>query len=394
MDESAPSVIELERTIATLEATTQIARAVGDQTDLDVILELVAKRGRALVSARGLVIELLDGDELVIAAEAGDLPLDLVDKRIALARTVASAALTSRRTQRIEVDANRARFDQHGLGSLGIDASAGLVVPLVFQARAHGVLLALDRLEDGPDFSREDERLLEAFAVSAAIAVATAQSVADEHHRQRLAAAEAERGRWARELHDETLQGLAALRVGLSVARRSGRPEVLSEAVDGALRQLEIEIANLRALITDLRPAALDELGTEAAVKAIVARAETGGLAVDLTIDLASAADPHTSRHIPELETAVYRIVQEALTNALKHGRATSAVIAVREADDQVHVLVRDDGCGFRSKAETEGFGILGMRERAELQHGRLEISSAPGEGTSVTASMPVRRRS
>jgi signal transduction histidine kinase len=209
-----------------------------------------------------------------------------------------------------------------------------------------------------------------------------------------LAAAEAERGRWARELHDETLQGMAALRVGLSVARRSGRPEVLAEAVDGVLGQLEIEIANLRALITDLRPATLDELGTEAAVKAIVARAETGGLAVDLTIDLVSAADPRRTRHIPELETAVYRIVQEALTNTLKHGNATSAVIAVREDDDQVHVLVRDDGCGFRSQAATEGFGILGMRERAALLHGRLDIRSAPGEGTSVTASMPVRRRS
>ena len=85
-----------------------------------------------------------------------------------------------------------------------------MVVPLVFHNQTYGVLVALDRIHHGPTFSTEDQRLLEAFATSAATAVATAHSAASELQRQRLAAAEAERGRWARELHDETLQSLAA----------------------------------------------------------------------------------------------------------------------------------------------------------------------------------------
>ena len=99
---------ELARTVAALEATTEITRAVGGATDLDVILELVAKRGRALVSARALLIEIVDGGELVVAAGAGERPAGLIGERIALADTVASAALRTRATHRLEVELNRA----------------------------------------------------------------------------------------------------------------------------------------------------------------------------------------------------------------------------------------------------------------------------------------------
>ena len=217
---------ELKRTVATLEAMSQVTRAVGGQTDLAVVLEMVAKRGRALVCARVLVIELLDGlDELVIAAGAGEWPASMEGDRVSLADTVAETALRTLQTQPLEDELNRARFDQHGLGRLGVSAESGLAVPLVFNGRPYGVLMVIDRLRDGPGFTTEDSRLLEAFASSAATAVATAKSVASERHQQRLAAAEAERGRWARELHDETLQRLAALQIALSSARRSGRPE-------------------------------------------------------------------------------------------------------------------------------------------------------------------------
>ena len=124
------------------------------------------------------------------------------------------------------------------------------------------MLIALDRLKDGPAFSAEDQRLLEAFAASAATAIATAETVDAERRRQRLAAAEQERARWARELHDETLQNLAAVRLGLAAQLRRPSPDAMIETVTEAVAQLEDEIATLRALITDLRPAALDDLGT------------------------------------------------------------------------------------------------------------------------------------
>jgi signal transduction histidine kinase len=383
---------ELQRTVAALNATTQIARAVGAETDLDVILELVAKRGRALIDARLLAIELVQRGRLVVSAGAGELPAGLLGRQVPLGDSAASAALRTRRAQRLQEPLTRARFDEHGLGTLGVEATGGLIVPLVFQNHSYGVLVAIDRLHDGPEFTIDDERLLEAFAASAATAVATAQSVASERQRQRLAAAEAERQRWARELHDDTLQSLSALRVSLSTAKRSGKPETLETAVTNAVAHLEEGITNLRALITDLRPASLDELGAAAAIQALCERAERQGIDVDVGIDLAYEQGRQRERHSPEVETAMYRIVQEALTNAAKHGNAKRAVVEVHEDEAEVHVSVRDDGCGFDPSEHTDGFGLLGMHERVQLLDGSLRVDSSIGGGTTVEASFPIKR--
>jgi signal transduction histidine kinase len=384
--------IELEHTVSALDATIQIARALGGQTDLQAILELVAKRARALVSARVVVIELLDGDELALAAGAGELSHELIGNRFGLDGTVASAALRSRQTQRLTDHLNRARFEQSGGGQLGLTAEDGFVVPLVFRDRAYGVIVALDHL--GADqFSAEDQRLLEALAASAATAVATAQSAADERRRHRLAATEAERARWARELHDDTLQALGNLRLILAGASRSGDQSAMALAIGQSLEQLEHDITTLRALITELRPAALDQLGLGAAVSALVDRVRSGELEIDVHVDLAFEEDRARVRLATELETGVYRIVQEALTNAIKHGGATRASVELLEDDQSVRITIRDDGAGFDPSASTTGFGLLGMHERVELLDGTIAIESEPGQGTTINASIPVRRR-
>lgn len=385
---------ELRRTVDALDATMQIARALGGETDLDSILGLVAKRGRALVSARALVIEHEEDGAMVIAAGAGELPEGLIGQRVDLKDSLASAALRTSRTLRFEEEgANRARFERHGLGRLGVEASGGLIVPLIFRGRGHGVLVAVDRLEGGPAFTAEDQRLLEAFAASAATAVATAVTVEAERRRQRLAAAEQERARWARELHDETLQNLAALRLGLAAHLRRPSPDALLEAVTEAVELLEGEITTLRALVTDLRPAALDDLGVQAAVEDLAGRARDRGLEVDVSIDLAHEQGRASERLAPELEIATYRIVQEALTNASKHGEARRADVEIEEDQSSVRVIVRDDGRGFDPAAQTNGFGLAGMQERAELLHGTLEIESSPAHGTTIKAMFPAQRR-
>jgi signal transduction histidine kinase len=384
---------ELERTVAALEATTQIARTLAGETDPDVVLRLVAKRGRALVSARALLIELIHGEELVIAAGAGELPAGVIGQHVALVDTVAAQAVRTNRVQRLEEELNRARFDEHGLGRLGVDAAGGLVVPLVFRGETHGVLLALDRLRDGPTFTAEDERLLEAFATSAATAVATAQSVASERHRQRLAAAEGERSRWARELHDETLQSLNALRLGLAATARAEQSPVAKQVCTQAVEQLAKAIDDLRALITDLRPAALDELGVKAAIETLAERNAREGLEIDVSIELAYEQGLRPTRLLGELETALYRIAQEALTNATKHGSAKRIVVEIQEDATSVHLSVRDDGRGFDPEAKSEGFGLLGMRERAQLLDGDLAVDSTPGAGTHLSVRFPARRR-
>ncbi len=384
---------DLQRTVDGLGAVAEISRALAGETDWRAILELVAKRGRALVSARALAIELPADGELEVAAAAGELPPSLVGQRMPLKGSVAHAALNGKRPLRFEDQLNRVRHGDYGLGRLGVEAQAGLVVPLVFGDRSFGVLLALDRLDGGPQFTAEDERLLQAVAVSAASSLATAQTAAAEWRSQRLAATEQERGRWARELHDETLQGLAAVELGLAAAARERDHDAVAQAIGAAISQLQGEIAGLRALITELRPPALDHLGARAAIEALAARAMRNGLEVDVHVDLTYEQTEACRRPAPELETALYRIVQEALTNAGKNGRATRAVTEVVESDGMIEVTVRDNGVGFDPAAATTGFGLLGMRERAELQNGSFEIESAPGHGTVVRATLPLRHR-
>lgn len=211
--------------------------------------------------------------------------------------------------------------------------------------------------------------------------------------RSAQAAVEGERARWARDLHDDTLQSLSALQVRLANARRLGRPEALEQAVDDAIGYLREGIADLRALITDLRPAALDELGVEAALEALAERTRRHGVEVDVDVELAPETCRDRGRHTPELEIALYRIVQEALSNATKHGRAAHAVVEIHEDATTVYLSVRDDGAGFDPGVQTGGFGLLGMRERVQLLEGTLRVNSEPGGGAVVRATIPAQRR-
>jgi signal transduction histidine kinase len=383
---------ELERTVAALRATAEISRALAGETDLGVVLELIAKRGRALVGAGMLVIELAVNDRLRIAAVAGSADRGIIGRELPVKGSVAGRVLETRTAQRLSDDLNRARFQEAGLGRLGLEAGAGLYVPLVFRTETPGVLAALHPPGAG-EFSGEDERLLRSFATSAASAVVTARAVTGEQLRARELAPEEERRRWARELHDETLQGLGALRLALASARRMSDPEAWRAAIDDAVDGLDTEIANVRGIIADVRPAALDELGTAAAVEALVERVRSRGVDVTLHLDLDWEGGRAATRHDDELETAVYRIAQEAMNNAVKHSGAESLKLDVTEQDGYVTVRIEDAGRGFDPDETADGFGLLGMRERVELLGGEFGVSSAPDAGTTVIARLPARRR-
>jgi signal transduction histidine kinase len=326
----------------------------------------------------------------VVAAGAGELSSAVHGQHMAIAGTVIGHVLRSRRPERIESAKTEL---QASLELLGFEATNALLVPLTFRGRSVGVLAAYDRLGDVSGFDREHERLLSSFAASAATAVATAKSVEEQRLRQSIEASEQERRRWARELHDETLQALAGLRVGLSAALRGGEEEVRS-AVELAVESVTEEIANLRALIVELRPAALDEYGTAAAIESLAERtAARQGISVETHVDLAFERGEEPGRHTPELESTTYRLVQEALTNAVRHADATRIRIDVTEHDGCVDVVVADDGRGFDpANANSGGFGLTGMRERVELAGGELDIDSGPS-GTTVKARLPARRR-
>jgi signal transduction histidine kinase len=380
---------ELEQSVAALSAMMDIALALGGETHVDAVLELVVKRARALVSARAMALGLLAGPDVVFAAIAGELPPGLRGTRMPLAETVADQVIHGRTPQRLSDDLNRMRFERHGLGGEGVEATTGLVVPLLFRDRALGVLMAFDRLTEGPEFSARDEQLLLAYATAAAAAIATARSVEEDVLHTRLAAAESERRRWARELHDDTLQALAMLRMTLSAAGRKGEAEALADAVAVALEHIDTQISNLRGLIAELRPTALDDLGVGAALEAFVERAVSWGGRIDVDVDLDYEAGRTTIRHPPALEAAIYRIAQEAITNAVKHAAASHVRVSLAEGGGTVRICVEDDGAGFDPASTGRGFGLTSMRERAELAGGDLAVTSAPGAGTKITARLP-----
>ena len=379
---------ELERAVRGLEVTTAIARAVGGETDLDRVLELIAKRARALVDARLLWILLHENETFEVAATAGEIDRQVRGDRLPADGTVALQVLSSGRPERI------ADLETRGstlLALVGLEAKSALVVPLVFRDRPLGVLMAFDRLENGPQFRREDEELMLSFAASAATAVHTARSVTEDRLAHALESSEQERRRWARELHDETLQALGGLQLLLASALRESDPEKRSQIVRQASDQVRTEIANLRSLIVELRPAELDELGLESALEALAERrTAANGLRVSIDIDLGSAPDGGSARLSPGVESTVYRIVQEALSNAAKHATAERIDVRLLRHDGTVELIVRDDGDGFDMSMPTSGFGLVGIRERVALLRGELEISSAPERGTTIRALLPV----
>jgi signal transduction histidine kinase len=217
--------------------------------------------------------------------------------------------------------------------------------------------------------------------------VATARSVEADRRRRSLAATEAERHRWARELHDETLQALGALRVLLSSAARLDDATAMRSAMQEATQQLTVDIESLRSLIAELRPPALDQLGLTPALTSLAQRTAAGNdLEVRSDVEFLDG-----QRLTPEVETTVYRVVQESLTNVVKHAGATSVDLAVRCEEDVVEVIVADDGVGFEVERTTGGgFGLAGMRERVELAGGELSVASGATSGTVIRARLPL----
>jgi signal transduction histidine kinase len=355
-----------------------VAIAVGGETDLNRVLEAIVERGRALVEARALIILLREGADLVVGATAaisGGLDPKIADLRVP-AQDASEEVLLG-------------RFTGANLGAT--ESGRALLAPLLFRGDPLGAVVALDRIGEPGAFSDEDQRLLEAFAASAATAVATARSMAEERLQNTIDAAEQERSRWARELHDETLQALAVLRMRLSSALRDESADELFDTGQAAVEQIDDEIVKLRRLITELRPASLDTIGLEAALQALAEQHEhSANLRVDCDFDLPREEE---ARPTSVLETAVYRLVQEALNNVAKHSMARRADLTVRASRGSIEIEVRDDGVGFEPSLVREGFGLVGMRERAALLGGTLEVRSTRGSGTRMRAEIPLTTR-
>jgi signal transduction histidine kinase len=267
-----------------------------------------------------------------------------------------------------------------------------LGVPISIRGVVFGNLYLTEKA-DGASFTEADETAASVLAEWAAVAIDRTRSAAESRLKEGIAAYERERGRWSRELHDETLQGMGAIRVLLASGLRQGAGPGLERAVEEGIAQLSEEIDRLRGLITDLRPAALDELGLGAALEDVRRRAELRDHThVRMAIALAYELGIEENRLDPELESTVYRFVQESLRNAGRHAQAELISVNLVERDDFVMVTVEDDGVGFDTGARPSGFGLRGLRERVALRGGTFSVRSEPGEGTTLTATLPVVR--
>ncbi|MBI4299808.1 MAG: sensor histidine kinase, partial [Chloroflexi bacterium] len=207
-----------------------------------------------------------------------------------------------------------------------------------------------------------------------------------------ISAQEEERKRIARELHDQTSQSLTSLILGLkTLETASDSSKVKQGALD--LQDLTLHaLDEVRRLSIELRPAALDELGLVAALRSYFRESsQRSHINIDFRTQGLKERPPAT------METALYRIIQEAVTNVIKHAEAKNISIILEQRDGTILTRIQDDGKGFEvrgihtSAVWGKGLGLLGMRERAALLGGELTVESGRGEGTTVRVTMPMR---
>jgi signal transduction histidine kinase len=369
-----------------LESLNEVANALASELELSRLLDLIARRLRELLDARVVGIALPAGEhELRFLAADGEGADELRGSAVAHSRSKSGRILERARGERVDSLLDDPEADQDVARRLG--ARAGLWVPLLVRGQAIGVVNVFDKLAPDPRFTGDDVRLAEAFAARAAVAVDLSRRVARDVLERVVDAQELERQRLARELHDETGQALTSALLGLKAVEDAKSEDELRGRIAELRESLVTTLQDVRRLAVELRPSALDDFGL---VPALERLADTYREQTGLAIDFQARLD--TERLPSDVETALYRIVQEALTNVVKHARATSISILVTRKDGSVAAVIEDDGAGFEpGQASSGGFGLVGMRERLALLDGRLEVESSTGSGTTVVAEVPLR---
>jgi two-component system, NarL family, sensor histidine kinase DevS len=363
-----------------LESLNEVGAALVSELELERLLDLIAKRLRQLIEARLVIIVLPAGEALRIAAADGEGATELTIGRVLEGDTKSGLVLKRGRTERVDSLFDDPEVNQATVRKLR--ATTGLYVPLRVRDRTIGVLVAHDKLGRDHQFTSADQRLAEQFALRASIAVDLSRRVARESLRRVVAGQEVERRRLARELHDETGQALTSILLGL---------RALEEAhddidVDELRRLVVATLQDVRRLAVQLRPKALDDFGLVPALERLVQTfAESSGIRVELEARVGDERLP------TDVETTLYRIVQEALTNVVKHADAHSVSILLVRRAASVTAVVEDDGAGFDPDSiRPDRIGLEGIRERVELHDGRLTIESSPGSGTTLRIEVPL----
>ena len=361
-----------------LESLQEISTALVGELDLPRLLQLVVERLRELIDARIVAIALPVADGLRVEAIAADDVQGLQHFVLPL-QSKAGAVLGRGHSERVDAVIDDPEVVQEVTRRFG--ATTGLYVPLVAGGSVIGIAFAHDRRGRDPRFTSADLRLAEHFAQRAAVAVDLSRRVQRDSLRRMVEGQEAERRRLARELHDETGQALTSVLLGLkSVEKAEDVPTAVAQLRDLVVATLQ----DVRRLAVELRPQALDDFGLVPALERLLDTfREATGISVEFESSLGEARLPS------EVETTLYRIVQESLTNIAKHAGARRVSVLLLRKTGAVSALVEDDGHGFDPDDRHTGIGLEGMRERLALLGGRLEIESG-GAGTSIVAEVPL----
>jgi signal transduction histidine kinase len=362
-----------------IESVLEVGRAVLSTLDIDALLPLVARRARRLTGAETVGVAVRDGDELVFRYAHGIDALGMEGSRGPLQSEALAALLRT------------------ALGAPEVQ-----VCELAVDGVTAGALVAVG----WRPFDEGARRLLETFSSQVAVAVVNARAVAGEREsllqaaqreaakireraqadsvRRAVEAQEAERARVARELHDESGQVLTALAVHLRALESDVGPGEIQDRIAEMRRSLAEASVGLRELTTRLRPTAIDEHGLSDAIEEQAARLRRTGVTVE--VELRGLEPP-----LPEeVQTVIFRVAQESLTNVARHSEATHASVVVSVHEGRVRLVVEDDGRGFDPSAPTARFGLAGIRERIEMLGGHLRIESSPGAGTAVVVDLEI----
>jgi signal transduction histidine kinase len=366
-----------------LESLNEVASALVSEIDLQRLLSLIADRLRDLIDARLVTISLPQADgALRIEAASGEAAEQFVGRELGT-RSKNARVLARKRVERVDSVLEDPETDQETARLM--QARSGLYVPLLVRDQAIGIIAVHDKQGRDTRFGDDDRRLGEMFAQRASVAVDLSRRVAQDSLRRIVAAQELERRRLARELHDETGQALTSILLGLRTVESAKTHDGVKEAAE-ELRELVLStLHDVRRLAVELRPKALDDFGLVPALERLTATfAEQTGITMDFQAMLPEKRLP------TEVETTLYRIVQEALTNVVKHARASRVSVLLTRKDEMVTAVIEDDGTGFDAAHTREGgLGLLGMSERVALVGGRIEIESEPERGTTLVAEVP-----
>ncbi|MDE3113273.1 MAG: GAF domain-containing sensor histidine kinase [Chloroflexota bacterium] len=376
-----------------LGALLQLQRDLALESDVDVVLQRIAAAATTLLDAERATLYVVDAARQEIWSRAvtqGEfrelrIPLD--------GPGLAAAVARDGRTLRVDHPYDDPRFDPSVDARTGYRTRSLLVLPI--DSRAHerlGVLQAVN--QRGGAFDERHGAIGEGLAASAGLALEyvrlTTELAAERLREVRIA--EETRHRLARDLHDGVAQTLASTALAIELAQKRARtdlPGALEELAHLREKVLEAQ-RGLRELLFELRPVVLEEQGLASAVLSLVERTTGSGGARVVARDVAL-----TTRYAPEVETGAFHVVREAISNAIKTGRATAVLVDLRDDSGTLVAEVEDDGVGFdvastlATYSSRGSLGLLQMREAARQIGGRLVIDSSPGHGTRIRLHVP-----